>query len=683
VGRNLRIALIALCPLLLLWTPADARLLTIDDLLSLARVKAPALSREADLLVWQQSQRSALDGEMRSAIWLLDLRRQGAEPIKLAGAPAEDDQAPVFSPDGRTVYFQSNRAGEEAIWSVPATGGPALAVTSFRGGFRGFKLSPRGDKLLVWADRHPGARDLQPPEPIPDKTAPEVRAYDHLFVRHWNKWSDGTRSQLFVLSLTPRGAPGNGVAVAPHLTGDTPSKPDGGGEEVDWSPDESTIYFALREPGPKEALSTNLDIFAAAANGATPPVNLTADNRATDNWPTVSPDGRWLAWAAMKEPGYESDRTVVWLRDLRSGRTRPLTQSWDRSVARIGWSPDSRSLLAVASDHFDAPLFSIDLQGAVRRLTGAGTVAEFVPRDHGVIVELNTLTAPSDFFLCCDGDSLKRLTHVNAATLEGVEMPIPERFNFKGAAGDTVWGYVVKPPRLAEGAQAPIGFVVHGGPQSTVGNAWSYRWNAALFASAGFGMVFVDYHGSVGYGQHFTDSIQGDVAGKPFKDLKAGLAAAVRRYPWLQKDNACALGGSFGGFMMNWIEGHWAGRFKCLVQHDGLFDERAMAYETDELWYDRWIQGGHFYHEAPAAFERWNPVNAVAHWTTPMLVITSEGDFRIPYTQGLAAFTALQERGVPSRLLVFPHEGHQVVKPADSRRWNEEVVGWLRRWTAE
>ena len=224
--------------------------------------------------------------------------------------------------------------------------------------------------------------------------------------------------------------------------------------------------------------------------------------------------------------------------------------------------------------------------------------------------------------------------------------------------------------------------LVHGGPEGSFNDSWSYRWNPAVFAGAGFGAVSVDFHGSVGYGQAFTDAINKDWGGRPLTDLKLGLAAATAKFAWLDADNVCAAGGSYGGYLMNWIAGNWPDRFKCLVSHDGVFDTRAMAYVTDELWFDEWEHGGPYYEQA-AAHEKWNPVNHVTAWVTPMLIIHGEKDYRIPVTQGIGAFTALQRRDIPSRLLVFPDENHWVLKPRNSVQWYDEVLGWLKKWTTK
>lgn len=661
--------------------PAHARQLTVEDLTTLSRVGAPTVSKDGRWMVWAQREADIDADRGRFDLWKLDLSRPGAAPQKLLADPQKDENDPQIV--GNTVYF----AMDDAIWSVPIAGGSPRKLTNFKGGFSGFKVAPTGDRLVVWADRKPGAPSLEEPMVRMRGDAGSGRTYDQLFVRHWDTWSDGKRSQLFVLPLTAAGAPGNGTSVMGTLVGDAPSKPFGGAEEVSWSPDGKTLYFALREAGRIEATSTNLDIFSVPADGSAAPRNLTDANDGMDNLPTVSPDGRKLAYFAMRRPTYEADRQVLTVRDLATGKTVSLTERWDRSVASIAWAPDSRSLYVTADDTQETPLFRVDATtGQVTRLTQQGHVGAVAVTPTGPIIAIDSLTAPADFYRVAGAGAPQRLTSVNAAKLAGIDMPTVERFSFTGANNDTVWGYAVKPPQSAPGAstgKVPVAYMVHGGPQGSSNNSWSYRWNPAVFAGAGYGLVAVDFHGSTGYGQAFTDSIRNNWGGWPLEDLKKGLSAATTKFTWLDGDNACALGASYGGYMMNWIEGQWPDRFKCIVQHDGVFDARAMAYETEELWFDEWEHGGKTYYEDPDAFEKWNPVNHVAKWKTPQLVITGEKDFRIPYTQGLAAFTALQRRGIPSRLLVFPNENHWVLKPRNSRQWYREVIGWMDQWTGK
>ncbi len=663
---------------------APARPITARDLATLRRLTDPAVSPDGRMAAYQLRETDWAANRRRDGIWLLDLATPGAPPRRLAADPAANETAPAFSPDGRFVYFLSDTGGRGTVWRVAVAGGAPSCVTDPAWDLAGFKLAPSGDRIAVWADRPPGARSLADVMPARSPDEGTARVYDRMFVRHWDAWADGQRTTLFVLPLADGHAPGAGVSVVGGLVGDVPGKPFGGGETVSWSADGRTIYFALREAGRIEPLSTNLDIFAESADGSGQPVNLTVGNPGTDTLPTVSPDGKTLAYVAMARAGYEADRQVLMLRDLASGTVRALTAGWDRSVATIAWAPDGRSLLVTAEEELDTPLFRIDAAtGGVDRLTRRGNVGAALPLpDGGAVVALDSALAPADLWRVAPSKQIARLTAVDADKLAGVDMPSEQRFSFEGAGGDTVTGIAYQPAGTPPGKKLPVAFLVHGGPQGSFNDSWSYRWNPAVFAGAGFGVVTVDFHGSTGHGQAFTDSIRQDWGGKPLTDLKLGLAAATAKFAWLDAGDVCAAGASYGGYMMYWIEGNWPDRFKCIVSHDGVFDARAMAYETEELWFDEWEHGGHPYYEAPAEYEKWNPVNLVGTWRTPTLIITNEQDFRIPVTQGLAAFTALQRRDVPSRLLVFPDENHWVLKPRNSVQWYGEVLGWMKTWTA-
>jgi dipeptidyl aminopeptidase/acylaminoacyl peptidase len=383
----------------------------------------------------------------------------------------------------------------------------------------------------------------------------------------------------------------------------------------------------------------------------------------------------------MARATYEADRQVIHLRNLATGEARALTGDWDRSVGSLAWAPDSRSLLVTAGDTLDTPVFRVDARnGRVTRLTEGGTAGNVTPLpDGGALYTLNTLQAPDDLYRIDRRGRTAQLTRANADKLADLDPISVRRFSFAGANGDRVWGQIVKPANAS--GRLPTQLLIHGGPQGSFGNGWSYRWNPWVFAASGYGAVTVDFHGSTGYGQAFTDAINRDWGGAPLQDLRLGLAAAGREDNQLDTANACALGGSYGGFMANWIAGNWPDGFKCLVSHSGVFDQRAMAYETEELWFSEWEFGGPYFDPAAAAnYERNNPVNFVANWRTPMLVIHGERDFRIPYSQSLGVFNALQRRGIPSRLVVFPDENHWILKPQNSIQWYREVHAWLDRW---
>ena len=665
--------LLAAAAIMLSATPAFARPMTATDMHMMHRMGAPSISPDGRTAIFTLSDTDLATNKRKNRLMSLDLRHAGAKPVPVAGIGEGHDA--VFGADG-AVWYLAPVKGQDQLFRMRLGGTPAQ-VSTLKGDISGFKISKNGRRLLLFADRDMRCTDFACANVNAKDGGGSGRTYDQLFVRHWDTWATpGTRSRLFSFPIVGGKVTGPGVIVSGNLVGDVPSRPFGGGEEIAVSDDGSLVYFALREAGRIEATSTNLDIFAAPADGRTPPRNLTANNDGTDSIPTLSPDGRTLAWLSMARAGYESDRNVVKLMDLGSGATRVLTGNWDRSPGSLAWTPDGRSLLATAGDVMEEPIFRIDAAtGAVTRLTGDGHFGNVTPTASGSIVAtMNSAMAPDDLYRVGEGGKLAQLTNVNAGLLSQLDPVTFEKFSFKGARGDTVWGMKMKP---VMNRTLPIAFVVHGGPQGSFGNGWSYRWNPRLFASPGYAVVSVDFHGSTGYGQAFTDAIRNDWGGKPLEDLKRGLQFATDHDPQLDASRACALGASYGGYMMNWIEGRWPDRFRCIVQHDGVFDARAMAYETEELWFDEWEHGGKAYYEDPAAFERWNPVNYVGYWRTPMLVVTGEKDFRIPYTQGLAAFSALQRRGVPSRLVVFPDENHWVLKPRNSIQWYDEVFGWM------
>jgi len=652
---------------------------TVDDLVRLRRVTDPRASPDGHYVAFVLRETDMDANRGRTDIWLLDLTQKNAGPRRLTTNPA-NDTSPRWAPDSRTIYFLSSRSGRSQVWRLSLAGGEATRVTDYPLDIGSLAVSPHGDLIAVSMEVFPDCVDLLCTKERlegPAKDRAGVRIYDRMFVRHWDTWSNGTRAHLFTARLAADGTAGVPVDVSGSLDADVPSKPFGGDEDFAFSPDGSTLVFSARIAGRTEPWSTNFDLFQVPVDGSAAPRNLTADNPAWDAQPVFLNNGD-LAWLAQDRPGFESDRFHVMLKNARTGSVRALTKSWDHSVNRLGVMPDGRSLLATTDDLGQEALYSIDVHsGAPRKLVGSGQVSDYSATKDSVVFALADLGDPADLYLIsASGGAPGRLTGVNRDLLADRQLSEFEQFSFKGWNDETVYGYVVKPYGFEPGKRYPIAFVVHGGPQDSFQNIWHYRWNAQTFAGGGYAVVLIDFHGSPGYGQAFTDSISGDWGGKPLVDLQKGLAAATARYPWLDGERACALGASYGGFMTNWIAGAWPERFRCLVTHDGTFDQRMMYYSTEELWFAEWESGGPQY-ESPQGYEKFNPVTLVAKWRTPMLVIHGEQDFRIPYTQGLGAFTALQRRGIESKLLLFADENHWVLKPANSVLWYRTVLGWL------
>ena len=673
---------------------AETRPMTAQDLVTLKRVGAPAVSPDGQTVVFQQTDTDPASYKRTPGLWRVPAK--GGAAVRIADLPDAGESAPAFSPDGKRLYFISGQSGRDQVWFLDLTDPAAAPVqaSDFKADVAGFLLSPNGQRVLVWGDV---ARDCPTLgcDSDGDTSQPGPgtgRLYrdGSGFVRHWDSWeTPGNYSRVFAFSLAADGkVTGEAAALdgpPGTLTGDTPSKPMGGAEEIAWQADSQGAFFAARQADRYEPTSTNLDIWHSRLDG-TAPHNLTAANKATDTLPAASPDGKWLAWAAMERPGYEADRLVVQLLNLKTGQQRALTAGWDRSVGSLAWTPDSKALIATSQDVLDTPAFRIDIaSGKVERLKLApkglteANVADVVPlKDGRIVFTRDAIAGPAEVYIAAKGKPAVALSQANAAALAALTPVSTTRFSFAGAQGATVWGQIHKPANAS--GKLPVLLFVHGGPQGSYNDSWSSRWNPALFAAQGYAVVSVDFHGSTGYGQAFTDAINRDWGGKPLEDLKKGLNAALARDPALDGSRTCALGASYGGYMMNWIQSEWSGRFQCVVNHNGVFDNRGMAYSTEELWFTEWEHGGKPYYEAPEEYEKWNPASRVAQWQTPMLVVLGEKDFRIPYSQGLGAFTALQRKGVPAELLVFPDENHWVLKPKNSLQWHQTVFSWLDRW---
>ena len=651
---------------------------TVEDLVVLKRISDPQVSPDGRYLAFVQRETDLAANKSHSSLWLMALA-EGARPQQLTDAGG-GDSSPRWAPDSRTLYFLSTRSGSQQLWRVVLTGAEARRITDFPLDVGSFRVSPQGTSLALSMEVFPDCPTLACTRERLDARArnkASARTYERLFVRHWDRWSDDTRSHLFTVPADTPIPITAAVDVMRGFDADVPGKPFGGDEDFAFSPDGRTLVFAARTPSREEAWSTNFDLYQVPLAGNAAPLNLTANNPACDARPVFLANGD-LAWIAQLRPGFESDRFHIMVRRARGGAVTALTIGWDRSVQRLAASPDGRTLLAAVDELGQRVLYRVDPRtGAPTRLTTTGEVEGFSATNERVVFVRADLGSPADLYVVpLQGGAAQRLTDVNHELLAARQMSEFQQFSFRGWNDETVYGYVVKPWGFEPGRRFPVAFVVHGGPQVSMQNLWTYRWNAQAFAGGGYAVVMIDFHGSPGYGQAFTDSISRDWGGKPLFDLQKGLAAAVAQFPWLDSERVCALGGSYGGFMINWIEGNWPERFRCVVDHDGLFDQRMMYYSTEELWFPEWEFGGPYY-QNPQGYEQFNPVDFVSKWRTPILVIHGQQDFRVPYTQGLAAFTAAQRRGIDSRLLVFPEENHWVLKAADSVLWYHTVLGWL------
>ncbi len=641
---------------------------SVDDLLAMERISDAKLSPDGKLIAYTLRTTDLAENKGRTDVWIVGT--DGSAPRKLTDHP-EKDGSPAFSPDGRAVYFLSTRSGSSQVWSVAIGGGEQQQVTQVPLDVAGFQVVD-AQRLVLAIDVFPGAATL-------DDTAHrdqarkdgkvKALAYDELLYRHWDQWEDGKRAHLFLWHV------GTTTDLMKGMAMDAPTLPFGDAGELAVSRDRTTLVFCAKDDGPKSAWSTNEDLWSVPLDGSRKPTRLTAGNPAWDGAPVFSPDGKTLAYLAMDRPGYESDRRHIVLMDWPSKKTRALAGAWDRSPGELVFAADGRALYATADHVGNHALFRVDLAtGEPKLVADSGMYGDTLSLPDGsVAYTRNTLATPSELHIL-RGKQETQMTHHNDARVQAIEWGAWEQFTFKGAHGDDVHGYVVKPAGYTTG-KVPVAFLVHGGPQGSFGNDFHYRWNPQAYAGHGYAAVMIDFHGSTGYGQAFTDAIRGDWGGAPFEDLMKGLDAAVAKYPFLDDKRVVALGASYGGYMINWLEGHTA-RFRALVCHDGLFDVTSAYYQTEELWFPEWEFMG-TPSENPATYDRWNPMLFVKSWKTPMLVIHGGQDFRVTEAQGMGSFTALQRQRVESRMLYFPEENHWILRPQNTKRWHEEVLRWL------
>ena len=658
------------------------------DLASMDRFSAPTLSPDGRVVVFAKRSVDLAANKSSTALYVRNLVTRDARPPQRLTPEGWNVNSPAISDDGRTVYFLSAKSGAMQLYAMPIAGGEPRQLTDLPVDVGSYKVSPDGTRVALGVEAFTDCgSDLACTKARLDERAGRKASgvlFEGLFVRHWDTWADGRLNRIVVATLGDAPAK-TATLVGPDVLGDVPSKPFGDDSEFTWSPDGRSLVLAARMSGKSEPWSTNFDLYLVPADGRAAARNLTEANKAWDTNPVFSADGKTLYYRAMRRPGFEADRFALMAMDLATGKTRELAPRWDASADGITLSADGKSIYTTAQELGRHPLFAVSIaNGEVTSIHKDGSVSSFDLAGNTIAMAVNSMkTGDQIVTLRADGQGPRRaLTPSASELLPDVRFGDYEQFRFPGWNGETVHGYIVKPWNYEPGKRYPVAFLIHGGPQGSFGDGWSYRWNPQTYAGAGYVAVMIDFHGSTGYGQAFTDSISGHWGDRPLEDLQKGWAYVRKQYPYVDGDKACALGASYGGYMVNWLAGNWfedgKPAFKCLVNHNGVFDTRSMGLVTEELWFTEWEFGGTVMAK-PEAYERFNPARHIDKWRTPTLVVAGQNDFRVPLDQSLSSFTALQRQGIESQLLYFPDENHWVLKPANSVLWHDTVKAWLRK----
>ena len=711
---------------------------TFEDMMKLKRVGDPQVSPDGKWVIFSVVDVDLAANTKTPHVWIVPLSEKAGSstaakdsstnPSSSLGMTTEreiiadqDADRPRWAPDGKRFAFLSTKEGGSQVWIADfddaagtVTGVQKLTDLATEAG--GELWSPDGRKILFTSDVYPECDG--PPETEPDCNARKLKEaeqskvkaqmFTHLLYRHWSAYTEGKRTHIFVVFSQPlphradHRIPGNYEEYLPlDLTPgdyDAPVFSLGGQDDYAFSPDGKEIcYTSNHDKNP--AASTNNDLWIVPVTGGEAK-NITADNPASDSTPLYSPDGRYIAYRAQQRPGYESDRFRLMLYDRKTGEKKDLTEGFEQWVGSFVWAPDSKAIYFSSEHKRHSLIYAVDIAKAARRTLVAGYNDDvaITPDGRTLVFSRVSIKAPSGIYAASangegcpsrTGDvdpgkescSLNKdwaVTHINDQILSQIAMSDAEPFWFKGALGDEVEGSLVKPPNFDASKKYPVKFLIHGGPEGAWGDDWSYRWNPELFAANGYVVIMINFHGSTGYGQKFIDAINGDWGGAPFEDLMKGLDYVEQTYPFIDKNRECALGASYGGYMINWIEGH-TDRFKCLVSHDGMFNAEAAWGSTEELWFNDWEFKGTPY-DNREMYRKWSPHEYAKNFKTPMLVIHGQKDYRLDVSQGFDLFTTLQMEGIPSEMLYFPDEGHWVLKPQNAQLWYKTVNDWVDRW---
>ncbi len=649
--------------------------ITFGDLIRMNRVSGPQISADGKWVAYTVATPDLEGNRSNSNIWVV--ATAGGAPLQLTRSGR--DSSPVWSPDGNWLAFLSTRSGESQVYLLSMEGGEARPLTKLSGGADIVKWSPDGKTIAFTSAVYPDCKeDACNSTRDAEKEKNKVKAHvaDHLLYRHLTHWNEGKRSHLFVMPADGGSAPRDLTAGADY---DVPPDERGGPADIAFSPDSKEICF-VAVTDKMEAVSTNGDLFVVGVAGGE--AKRITTNPGFDGGPAYSPDGQFIAYRSQPRAGYESDHWRLMVYDRRGGQHMNIAANFDRNPEELNWSPDSKTIYFGAENETLTPVYAASARGGAEPkkiiAEGYNTGVTLSGDGRTLVFTRSSLAMPAEVFAASsDGSNVKQLTHHNEAILAGLEMNAPEAFWFEGAGGTRVQAMMIRPPKFDAARKYPLLVLLHGGPQTMWGNSWGYRWNAQVFSAAGYVTLMINRRGSTGYGQKFTDEITNDWGGKAYEDVMKGVDYALGKYPFFDGTRMAAAGGSYGGYLADWIATH-TGRFKAIVSHASVYNKVSM-YATEELWFEEHDMQGTPWTN-PEGYRKWAPVTyagELGKYKTPTLVIAGERDYRVPYTQSLEFFSALQRQDVASRLVVFPDEGHWILKPQNSQFWYKTVLDWL------
>lgn len=647
-----------------------------NDMINFDRVSSSVASPDGKFVAFLVSDYSLENNNKNTDIYLIST---DGKTTKRLTTHKKSDFDPIFSNDSKNIYFLSTRNGSSQIYMISVDGGEAKQLTHFPVSIYNLKLSPNGQYFSFSANVYPDSSDFDKTAAI-DKEKEESKCsamvYEKLFIRHWDTYEDGKWSHIFYYPVDGSKKP---VDVMKGLEANCPSEPFGGAEEYNWSTDSMNIAFTGKV-GDDRAWTTNYDVYTYSLK-SNKYTNITKENKAWDTAPIYSPEGQYLYYLAMKIPGYEADRYRIMKYDLTSGKVENLTEKIEISPSSLNFSKDGKTIYFSAGHKAHTPIFSFSPDTKkINTLVAKHSNHSLNVVNNMIYFSQDSILQPAEIFsLNLDSKNVTKLSKINDEALSKVIMGEPEEFWFTNSDKIKVHGWMIKPVNFDKNKKYPLAFYIHGGPQGSWNDHFHFRWNLNIMPSQGYVVVAIDFRGSTGYGDDFRLAISKHWGDRPFNDLMEGLDYALLKYPFIDKDKMGAMGASYGGYMINWIAGNAPDKFKCLINHDGIFDETAGYYNTEELWFPEFEHGGTPY-EIPEEYVKFSPSTYVKNWKTPMMVIHGGKDYRVVETEGFSTFNALQRKGIPSKLIYFPDENHWVLQPVNSQFWHKSVIDWMDKY---
>ena len=654
---------------------AQNRTYTVEDLMKVRRVGDPQVSPDGRHVAFTVGDVNFDGNRVITHIYVVP--SAGGE-VKQLTSGDRSATSPRWSPDGKKIAFTTG--GQ--VWVMDADGDDKEQITKISTDAAAPVWSPDGNWIAFTSEVHPDcSNDDCNKKKDEDAEKNKVKAHitNRLLFRHWNEWRDVKRTHVFVISA-------KGGAARDLTPGDFDSPPYAASSGVDFafSPDSREIAY-LRNPDKVEAVSTNSDIYLGPISGG-PGRNITVRNRGYDVGPIYTRDGKFIIYRSQPREGFEADRWRLMLYNRSTGVSNELVRGFDQQVEEVVVSPDGNFIYFTAGTRGFAPIYRVPIAGGTaQRLIGDvfASNLQITPDGNRLVFANSSLGAPPEVYSAnVDGTDLRALTTLNSQLMNQAGFMKAEEVEWTGALGRKIHGFVVKPKNFDATKKYPLLVLIHGGPQSAWNNNWSYRWNPQLFANSGYVVFAPNPRGSTGYGQQFVDEISGDWGGKAYVDIMNGVADVLRRNSFIDRNRVGAAGASYGGYMINWIEGHNNDprfKFRVFVSQDGVYNLTSMYGATEELWFTDWEFKGTPWTN-PAMYERWSPHNFVRNFNTPILIIHGEMDYRVPIGESLQLFTAVQRKGIDSKLLIFPDEGHWVLKPQNSQLWYHTVLDWLDKY---